>query len=77
MILGFHHLKPRRNLRRLPQHDARRAIFFMAHGDRTFYRRCGYAFASHGELHVDARKHFGIYLSAFAGEFDAAERLDG
>ena len=37
MNLGFHHLKPRSNLRRLTQHDARRAIFLVAHGDRSLH----------------------------------------
>jgi len=37
LILGFQHLKPRRNLRRLPQHDARRAIFLVAHSDRSLH----------------------------------------
>jgi len=32
----LHQLKPRRNLRRLAQHDAGRAVFFVAHGDGEF-----------------------------------------
>ena len=70
--LSLFQLKTGRHFRRFAQHDAGRAVFLVAHGNRPLYRARGDVAAGDGEMHMDFGEHLGIGVGALGCELDAA-----
>ena len=75
--LNLLHLKAGGDAGGFAEHDAGRAVFFMAHRDGALHRSGGNRFSGDREVHIDGGKHLRVDRRALRGELDraAADRV--